>query len=360
MKVDLLRVRNLRCFADVTFEPGPGINWVVGSNGAGKTTLLEAVYILAHGRSFRSGGRSAPCRRGEPDYTIYAEVERAGSSLVRLGLTRSEDRWLARRNGEDLDSLAPLFEACPVVHFGPDSQDLVLGPADGRRAWLDWSVFHVEHTSLRLWKAWRRALRQRNALLRDAARDADFEPWEHDLGRLAGEIHALRSRCVSELSAFMAHVAARLVPELGEAKLDYRAGWDEELGLAEQLARTRDRDRERGYTWHGAHRADWSLMFANVPQREYLSRGQAKSVAMVCTLALVEWFERTTGGYPLLCIDDLESELDARHVVGVMSWLAEVTLQTWLTRTSAPVDAGGQREVAVFHVEHGHLDPARG
>jgi len=42
MKIDLLRLRNLRCFETAEFAPGPGVNWLIGPNGAGKTTLLEA------------------------------------------------------------------------------------------------------------------------------------------------------------------------------------------------------------------------------------------------------------------------------------------------------------------------------
>lgn len=359
MNVERLRVTNLRCFADAAFAPGPRVNWLVGGNGAGKTTLLEAAYILSHGRSFRTGGRAAPRRHGAADYTIYAEVSRDTAARVRLGLTRDAERWSARVNGEDLDNLAPLFKACPVVYFGPDSQELILGPADGRRAFLDWGVFHVEHSSLRLWKSWRRALRQRNALLRQGAPDREFEPWEHDLGRLAVQIHALRARCVAELAPYLVAEAGRLVPELGEARLDYRAGWDEAVGLATQLAETRERDRERGYTWHGAHRADWSLVFANVPQREWLSRGQAKSAALVCTLALTRWFRDDVGEYPLLCLDDLESELDPAHAALVIDWLANEPLQSWLTRTSAPAPRRAGDGSTMFHVEQGgRVEPA--
>ena len=72
MNIELLRASNLRCFEHVSFSPGPGTNWLIGPNGAGKTTLLEAAYILSHGRSFRSGGRTAPKRHGANDYLLYA------------------------------------------------------------------------------------------------------------------------------------------------------------------------------------------------------------------------------------------------------------------------------------------------
>lgn len=357
MKIERLRAANLRCFEQLVFEPGPGINWLIGRNGAGKTSVLEAAYLLSHGRSFRGGGRSAPRRHGTRDYLVYAEVLRGDSRRTRLGLTRADDRWQARCDGVDLATLGPLFEACPVVCFGPDSQSLVLGPAEERRSYLDWSVFHVEHASLGLWRDWRRALRQRNALLRTGAPDDQFEPWEHDLARLANRIDALRRDCLASLEPYLVEEAAALVPELGVASLDYRAGWDVEAGLATQLAANRDRDRERNFTRHGAHRADWSLLFGQVAQREHLSRGQAKAIALVCMLAQTRWLRDRIGEYPLLCLDDLESELDAVHAARVAAWLSDKPMQSWLTATKPPA-TGSTDDARLFHVEHSGVAPA--
>lgn len=350
MKIERLRVTDLRCFRDVEFVPGAGINWLAGGNGAGKTTLLEAAYLLAHGRSFRAGGRSAPCREGAAGFTVHAEVRWQERPAIRLGLQRTENRWLARRDGVDLASLVPLFEVCPVVYFGPDSQTLITGPGEERRSFLDWAVFHVEHASASLWRDWRRALRQRNALLRQGAADSLFEPWEHDLGRLAKRIHDLRQACITSLEPYFVAEAARLVPELGTSTLDYRPGWDTELGLAAQLATARTQDRLRGFTRHGAQRADWSLRFAGVAQREHLSRGQAKAIALASTLALARWLRDRVGEFPLLCLDDLAAELDPQHVGLVLDWLQGKPLQAWLTCTDAAFPMA--RGAPVFHVEH--------
>lgn len=357
MNIGLLRASSLRCFEAVEFCPGPAINWLVGRNGAGKTTLLEAAYILSHGRSFRAGARTAPCRQGASEYLIYAETSHPDRSGNRLGLVRRDHRWHARLDGLDLPSLAPLFGACPVVYFGPESSALISGPSEGRRSFLDWSVFHVEHRSLEVWQRWRRALQQRNALLRTDAKDAAFEPWEHDLEKLAGEIHRLRGRCLDSLEPYLVEEASAFVPELGAARLNYRPGWDETAGLAWQLASVRDRERTRGFTQFGAHRADWSLDFEKIARREHLSRGQAKAITLVCALAQARWLKHRIGEYPLLCLDDLDSELDAAHASEAVNWLAANQLQTWLTTTSHPQPSGFPAGTRAFHVEHTGLVP---
>lgn len=354
MNITLLRLSNLRCFESVEFLPGPALNWLVGANGAGKTTLLEAAHLLSHGRSFRTGGRSAPRRHAATEFTLYAELQR-GTAIHRLGMTRRDEQWQARFDGIDLPTLAPLFEACPVVSFGPESLALIIGPAEERRSFLDWSVFHVEHVSLELWRRWRRALRQRNTLLRMDAPDIEFEPWEQELASLADRIHLMRKRCLTDLEPFLVEEADWLIPELGNVRITYRPGWDETAGLLAELAVSRQRDRERGYTQHGPHRADWALHFPHVAQREHLSRGQAKAVALVCALAQVRWLKQRVGEYPLLCLDDLDSELDAVHVAKILEWLAGKPIQAWLTATAAPFHREGATRV--FHVEHTRVSP---
>ena len=355
MIIERLRLANLRCFANLEFDPGPAVNWLVGGNGAGKTTILEAAHILSHGRSFRPGGRSGPRRNGTTEFVIHAEISCRNRRSSKLGLARNSDRWQARLDGSELTSLAPLFEACPVVCFGPDGSMLVQGSAELRRSFLDWSVFHVKHASLEVWRKWRRALRQRNALLRSGADGATFPPWEQELDGLAGRIHAVRGDCLASLEPYVREEARWLVPELGAACFEYRPGWDLARGLAAQLADDRKRDRERGFTQRGAHRADWQLRFEHVAHNDYLSRGQAKAVALVCALAQTRWLHDRLGEYPLLCLDDLESELDGQHAAKVVAWLSNKPLQAWLTSTRGPI--GLRDDDRVFHVEHTGVTP---
>jgi DNA replication and repair protein RecF len=154
------------------------------------------------------------------------------------------------------------------------------------------------------------------------------------------------------LEPYLVEEASHLVPELGALQIHYRPGWDEQMGLFGQLNLDRERDRERGFTQHGAHRADWSLVFGDVAQREHLSRGQAKAAALVCALALTRWLNDNVGEYPLLCLDDLESELDAVHTTRVTQWLSGRLIQSWLTSTRTPTPDTLAAGTRVFHVEH--------
>lgn len=354
MRIELLRAHHLRCFETVEIAPGPRLNWLIGANGAGKTTLLEAIHTMSHGRSFRAAGREALIRRGELGYDVYAELRYESGSRYRLGLARENARWQIRIDGTAHATLLPLLESCAVACFEPGSHALIAGAAEERRRFLNWGVFHVEHDAMALWRDYRRALRQRNALLRTQAPDLQFEPWEREMERFARELEACRRTYVNSLIPHLRAFATRFLPELGEPCFVYRPGWDAEDGFAIQLAEQREKDRRRGHTRHGPHRADWSLSFHYAPAREYLSRGQTKLAALVCVLAQAARFAEHAGEWPILCIDDLESELDANHQNQVLQWLTEQPLQAWITATAAPSKTG-PASTALFHVEQGAL-----
>jgi DNA replication and repair protein RecF len=357
MQLLRLRAEQLRLFETVEIEPGPGVNLLLGPNGAGKTSLLEAVYLLGYGRSFRAGTREAVVRRGADGLRVFAEMADARGERHRLGLERSARQWQARIDGRDVGSLSELFLHCPVVCFEPGSHELIAGPAELRRRFLDWGLFHVEHEFLAVWRDYQRALRQRNALLRAQAPADEFGPWEHELGSLGERLHVMRAGYVAALAEPLAEVAMALFPSPGPPLLRYLPGWaGEGEGLAAALVASRDRDRQLGYTTPGPHRANWALQYPLLPTREVLSRGQEKLSALCCILAQAQQFASVRSDWPVVCVDDLGSELDRTHQALAADWLAAQPAQVWVTGTEAPAGLGtGNAGVATFHVEQGAL-----
>ena len=355
MKLQRLRVRGVRCLQEVEIELDTGINVLVGANGAGKTSVLEAAYVLSHARSFRSGAREALRARGESRLAGFAELQRADDTVRRLGLGRDGVRWEARLDGEVV-SLGDLIAECAVTCFEPGSHGLLAGGAEERRRYLDWGVFHVEHGFLDAWRRYQRALRQRNSLLRSGtAPDSSlYLPWEAELGQLAEGIDIWRSDYLDALRPLLLTAAQTLLPELGDAELRYRRGWGEADDLAGQLALQRGRDLARGHTTAGAHRADWLLTFAGAPQREHLSRGQEKLAALACVLAQAELLAEQTGEWPVVCLDDLASELDDTHQQTLVDLLMASGAQVLVTGTALPAPLRG-RPHRLFHVEQGQV-----
>jgi DNA replication and repair protein RecF len=335
------------------------LNLFVGANGAGKTSVLEAAYVLSHGRTFRSGPRDVLVQRGAGAMDVYGEVRGRDGRLQRLGLGRDGTRWQVRIDGSTAAGLGELVRRCAVVCFEPGSHALIAGPADERRRFLDWGVFHVEHDFLAVWRRYQRALKQRNTLLRGdhPAAPAQYRPWERELGDAAAQIDAWRVRYLDALREHMRGVARALLPELGELSLDYRRGWDGTRPLADELDANRAVDMARGHTTVGAHRADWTLGFVAAPQREHLSRGQEKLCAVACVLSQAGLYAQHHGDWPVVCLDDLASELDLAHQQAVMTQLVTDGAQVLVTGTELS-EAFAGHPTTVFHVEQGRVRPA--
>lgn len=353
MRLERLRISGLRCLAEIDLEPGPGINLFVGNNGAGKTSVLEAAFLLSHAGSFRSGSKEALLRRDASRLSVFAELRHADSRVGRIGLGRESARWEAKVDGENV-AIGQLVRQCAVVCFEPGSHALIAGSADERRRYLDWGVFHVEHDFLAQWRRYQRALRQRNSLLRSnsVVSDALFEPWDAELVQTAEQIDSFRQSYLDSLRPRLAANLFALLPELGAPDLRYRRGWSDEEDLGRLFRNLRDRDLARGHTTIGPHRADWSIVFEHAPVREHLSRGQEKLTALACMLAQAELYAQCRGEWPVVCLDDLASELDQSHQAAVVVQLRAAGAQILITGTEAPLALQGL-PVDVFHVEQG-------
>jgi DNA replication and repair protein RecF len=356
MNFESLRIRGLRCLDDVTLALSPGINVFTGANGAGKTSILEAAFLLSHARSFRAGPRESLIQRGASGVSVFAELRTADLRAHRLGLGRESGRWIARVNGETAATLGSLVQQCAVVCFEPGSHALIAGGSEERRRFLDWGVFHVEPDFLVAWRRYQRALKQRNALLRSGSQVPDelIAPWEQELSTTGQAIDDVRVSYLDRLRPLLTKYAFALLPELGAVELRYRRGWDESLDLASALADRRFRDIARGHTTLGAHRADWSIAFEGAPQREHLSRGQEKLCALACLFAQAALYAERRGEWPIVCLDDLASELDQAHQHWVVEQLRSAHIQVLLTGTELP-SALSSESATLFHVEQGHV-----
>lgn len=362
MLIRRLRLEAIRRFERAEIELQPGFNLITGDNGSGKTTLLEALHLLAHGRSFRGRVRDGLVRQGEAALQVYVEWETHAGASRRVGLRHGGNAWQARLDGQEIRQLGTLCEALAVVTFEPGSHALVDGGGDVRRRYLDWGMFHVEHGFMPEWRRYARALKQRNSLLRQGGRGGQLDAWESELAQAGERLTQLREVYVASLQPQLARILPQLLPAAGAIEIALQPGWKRhELGLADALLLSRERDLALGHTSLGPHRADLRFVLRDLPGREGLSRGQAKQLALALLLAQAAHLAEVGGDWPILQLDDLGSELDRRHQQRVLEVLADSGAQVLVTGTEAPaglVSLG--RPVATFHVEHGVISAGSG
>jgi DNA replication and repair protein RecF len=328
-----LWLADFRNYRAAELVPAPGLTAIVGDNGEGKTNLLEAVGYLATLDSFRGAPGDALVRDGAQQAIVRAEVEREGrTSLVEAELRPAgRDRVLVNRQA--LRRTRDLLGTIRATVFSPD--DLVLvkgGPAERRRYLDDLLVACVpRHDALRT--DLDRVLRQRGTLLKQAVGTsqgrqgrlsaevaATLDVWDAQLAELGDRWGVARARLVDRLGPVVGDAYDAVASREARVTLGYEAPW-REVGLAEALVRSRQDDLRRGASTVGPHRDEVRLVIDGMPARTHASQGEQRSLALALRLAGHAVVTEVTGSSPILLLDDVFSELDARRGAALVASL---------------------------------------
>jgi DNA replication and repair protein RecF len=256
----------------------------------------------------------------------------------------------ARVDAAAVASLADLSRVFPVQVIDPEIHKLIEEGGRRRRRWLDWAVFHVEPRFADWWVRYGRAVRQRNAALRERA--GGTKPWDAEVSGLGEKISEARRAVVEQMQPYWDEVVGGLDCPRGE--LQYYRGWGAQHSLAEALQASSARDEARGVTHTGPHRADVMIRAGGRLAREVLSRGQQKLMAVALTLAQLRLLRAVSGTTPTLLLDDPAAELDSEHLAYFVGEIAGLECQLVITALQPETVAFGAPD-RVFHVEQGRV-----
>ncbi|MDP5135839.1 DNA replication/repair protein RecF [Rheinheimera baltica] len=358
LSVNASQFRNLTA---VSFNVHAQFNLIVGMNGSGKTSLLEAIYYLAHGRSFRTSRSQRLIQHNSDAFVIHAKVA-VQQQIYSLGLQRDKQgELLLRLNGSNVNRLAEIASLLPVQLITPDSFRLFFGGPKERRQFFDMGLFHVEQSFFDYWLRFNKVLKQRNALLKTNRHyDSQFEFWDQQFVELAFELQRLRYSYVAQLeSAFRQLTTADDLMQ--SLNFQLQQGWPEKVTTSEEfkqlLHQSFSHDSRMGFTQYGPQKADLRIKKDQWAAEEVLSRGQLKVLLFALKIAQNNVIRDNGQKQPLLLIDDLASELDQESTRQIFSYLRDINSQVFITAINADhvspfIDAG---QLAMFHVEHGQL-----
>jgi DNA replication and repair protein RecF len=352
MPLTELAVGDLRCIESAELRFSPGVNVLHGANGAGKTSLLEAIFLLGRGRSFRTRINERLIRHGCQEARVIGRLGDERSRQIGLGFRRTAGAradTTIRVDGRAAEGLAELATTFPVQILDPDAHKLIEESAGRRRRWLDWSVFHVEPVFGKAWTRYQRALAQRNAALK--ARQSP-SMWDTELVKEGEVLTASRRQVVEALQPYWSRAVLELTGL--EIQMSFHAGWDRQQSLQDSLTQHLTRDRERGSTGVGPHRADLSLRYQGKMAKEVLSRGQQKLTAVALALAQLEFLKDTVGLLPTVLLDDPSAELDQAHLERFIGRIQSLRTQLIVTALERNFGWFGAPE-SVFHVERGQV-----
>lgn len=317
--------------------------------------MLEAIHVLGLGRSFRSRQHRRLIRDECDALTVFARGLRAEQPFS-LGLRQSDQKdGEIRLNGSHRLTRAELPVYLPLLLIEPTTLDVLSGPSEPRRQLLDWLTFHRCPEFMPAWRAARQALAQRNSLLKSGRLSrSEFAYWEDQLARASASLDRFRAdTCATWQAAFLALVPT-LLPTT-DLSVDYHRGWASD-DLVQAYADHRDRDRARGFTQEGPHRADLRMKAAGWPVMDRLSRGQQKLTVMALLLSAVQVLQQHQI-LPVLLLDDVAAELDADARQRVLAVLSALPVQVLLTALDDAWLPNRPDKDHVFYVSSGTVSP---
>jgi DNA replication and repair protein RecF len=352
MRLDELEVRNIRIVSAVDCTPGDCLNVFVGANGSGKSSILEGIHLLGSGRSFRTHRLAELISRNQSWLRVRGVIRGEDGASETIGVERGAEGLRIRLAGDEIRSASELARRLPLVVITADSQRLLTDGAILRRQLMDWALFHVEPTYLSVLQRYRRALRQRNAALKDGVGPTALAPWDQETGDAGDALHRLRERFLESVLPIYADTLKELVSMAVEIR--YQPGWDTATGLTEALHGNVRTDRARGFTGVGAHRADLRFSTDGTPVHQVLSRGEGKLFVVGLVLAQAKFFQGIQGRRPVVLVDDLASELDGESRGRFFRQLRALGAQIFVTTVSLDlVETADWVGLRVFHVERG-------
>ena len=360
-RIETTNFRNLHRALELSSR----LNLIYGPNAQGKSSWLEAVSLLATLRSFRTAHPKEAIRHGEKEAILRGTVAR-GNLSKDLQLLIADASRQTFVNGKR-ESVARYLGNLDAITFNADELEVVRGAPETRRRFLDRAVFAVMPSFLGTLNEYNRALKQKNALLREASEASkagdvtkyfdQIEPWNDQLVALGAEIYAARVKHIERLQS-------HLHPELFQAEeitIRYKSSLegkgdpgDYAALLAERLKLRLKNEIALGYTLVGPHRDDLEIRCDGREIAKYGSSGQQRSALLILDLAQMSVYHQEFEEYPLFLIDDFDAELDRTRIEILLDHL-DGKSQTIVT-TSKRVQADRYRErAATFLVQDGHL-----
>ena len=318
---------DFRCFASLDFEvPAEGAI-LTGDNAQGKTSILEALCVLVRLHSPRTHRMTAMARFGSKGFGIAGDPW-GSERQVRY----SREGWVLKVNEEIRPSQTRYLEdGGLVVWMGNEDLELVRGPGEGRRRYLDFLGAQLDPAYRRSWSRYRRALRAKNLLLKESRpRDAEILSYEEILVEHGSVLMAARAKLIEELAPLAAEAQRAVSGKDEPLTLNYlpASGPD----LRESMLQARERETRLRQAVVGPHRDELDLRIHGMPAADFASEGQQRTLALALKLAQGKLLERRGGKLPIYLMDDIFGELDPGRRNALMNHLPPLA-QKWITTT---------------------------
>ena len=308
MKLQSLKLYDFRNYAAAGVQLHPGVNLIVGENAQGKTNLLEAVFYLSTGRSFRTARNQELIRFGAEFADLGCELFSGGrEQSIRAVLFSGRKPRQLYIGGVKQRSATALPGVLTTVLFCPDDLLVLKSGAAGRRKLVDTALCQLRPGYAQALGEYQKLYDSKSRILKDYNdRPSLLEPlpeFNYRMAQVGAILISYRARYLRELRY---QTVSTVTDPFAEKKTIFQQLLDHQQSHYHA-------ELESGQCLSGPHKDDFEAELDGLSVKAFGSQGQTRTAAISLKLAERELFRRDTGEEPVLLLDDVLSELDARR-----------------------------------------------
>lgn len=321
-----ISLQHIRPYARVSIDFERGINVLFGANGAGKTTILEAMYVLSTTKSYRAAKLFDLVTHGEPIGQIQGETDTYDTVQVDI-LPR---KHIFVKNGDRVSRTSQFLHETKVVVLAPEHISLISGGSERRRNFLDHLLCQKYPILIDTFKAYRKTVKQKQALLRQNLLFSDYknqvEPWDQQLIHHGEEIRIQRKKLLLDLHPRIQSEYGEISQSQEPVELLYH---QREESITERLAEIHFQEHRIKRLLAGPHRDDFEIQLKGQHADTIASQGERASILL--SLKFSEMNFLTHESVPVMLLDDVGVTLDDQRRNHLFERLEKLRPQTLIT-----------------------------
>lgn len=214
---------------------------------------------------------------------------------------------------------------------------------------------------------------------------SQLEFWDDKLIHLGADIILKRVEALDEIEKVAGEIHKNLTHSSEVFRMDYHPSYDPvkqsngqitmplstpvqrkgisqdeiQVGYRAALVANHAEDISRGTTLLGPHRDEIRFLANGVDLGDYGSRGQGRTTLISLKLAEVEWLKEKKGEWPILLMDEIMAELDARRRLDMLDFISNAEQVIMTATDSKPFSKEFIEKAHIWHLDEGRIsDPS--
>jgi len=352
--------------ADAVIKTASKNIFLVGENGQGKTNFLEALYFCSYASSFRGARDSDIASNEKKNFSASittansaSEKNVCGEILVKFDRGKKS----VFIDGKKTEDRKDLLSVVPCVVFCHEDMEFVSGSPERCRWFFDQAISLYDPVYLDDLRSYRKVLKSRNSVLRDYKQGLNASPeplldiFDQQATLYGLRLMEKRETAARLFSVVFSHLFEQVSVITGMA-VQYIPSWktySAEDAIA-HLRRRRTAELATGVSLSGPHRDRYIFTLNGREFAANASTGQRRLLALLLRVAQARRYRETTGGNPVLLLDDVLLEMDGEKRRRFLAALPGYDQAFYTFLPEEPFQHYRTEDTLVYYVRQGRIE----